>query len=79
MRKSFVTLCLSISLVFVASIGLAVFAQGHRRVGGYTRRSGTYIKSHYRTRADRTQRNNWSTRGNRNPYTGKRGARRARY
>ena len=54
-------------------------AKGGRRVSGYTRRNGTYVRSHRRTRANRTQRNNWSTRGNRNPYTGKRGYKRARW
>jgi hypothetical protein len=78
MKRSLVTLCVAMSLLIAASIGLSAFAQGSRRVGGYTRRNGTYVKPHYRTRADRTQRNNWSTKGNRNPYTGKRGTKRPR-
>jgi hypothetical protein len=65
--------------LLLASINIAAFAQGSTRVRGYTRRTGTYVQSHRRTRADRTQRNNWSTKGNVNPYTGKRGTKRARW
>lgn len=44
-------------------------------VGGYFRSSGTYVESYHRTAADFTKLNNYSTRGNINPYTGKRGTR----
>ena len=46
-------------------------------VRGYTKRSGTYVAPHRRTNADRTQRNNYSTKGNVNTYTGKAGTRSA--
>lgn len=39
-------------------------------VHGYTRRDGTYVQPHYRTAPDNTTRNNYSYRGNVNPYTG---------
>lgn len=41
------------------------------RVGGYTRGNGAYVHSYMRTAPDRTRLNNWSTKGNINPYTGK--------
>ena len=44
-------------------------------VGGYFRSSGTYVESYHRTAPDYTRLNNYSTRGNINPYTGKRGTR----
>lgn len=44
-------------------------------VNGYTRRAGTYVAPHYRSSPDRNFYNNWSTRGNMNPYTGQWGAR----
>lgn len=40
--------------------------------GGYTK-SGSYRQSHYRTSPNRTKSDNWSTKGNVNPYTGKKG------
>src|SRR5258707_1130918 len=42
-------------------------------VSGYSRSSGTYVAPHFRTAPDATKLNNWSTKGNVNPYTGKAG------
>jgi len=39
-------------------------------VRGYTRNNGTYVAPHYRSDANNTVRDNWSYRGNSNPYTG---------
>ena len=44
-------------------------------VSGYRRSNGTHVPSHYRTTADRSFHNNWSTKPNTNPYTGSRGTR----
>ena len=48
-------------------------------VRGYTRSDGGYVDSHRRSTANSTQYDNWSTRGNTNPYTGKRGTKTPRY
>ncbi len=67
-------LCLGLCL---ATIGVAdvssAFARPSAHVGGYTNRRSTYVAPHYRTTPDRSKINNWSSRGNVNPYTGKRG------
>lgn len=42
-------------------------------VKGYYRKDGTYVKGHYRSKKDNNPYNNWSTIGNTNPYTGKKG------
>lgn len=42
-------------------------------VKGYYRSNGTYVKSYQRTRPNNTVYDNYSTRGNINPYTGKMG------
>jgi hypothetical protein len=42
-------------------------------VQSYMRKNGTYVQAHRRTKADKTLSNNWSSFGNINPYTGKRG------
>jgi hypothetical protein len=42
-------------------------------VHGYTKKNGTYVKPHHRTRPNKTKKDNWSTKGNVNPYTGKKG------
>lgn len=44
-------------------------------VNGYTRDDGTYVSPHHRSAPDGDTSNNWSTRGNTNPYTGERGSR----
>ena len=46
-------------------------------VRGYTKKNGTYVAPHRQTNPDHTQTNNYSTRGNVNPYTGKAGTRTA--
>lgn len=43
------------------------------RVQGYTTKRGTTVAPYSRSTADRTRTNNWSTKGNTNPMTGKRG------
>jgi len=43
------------------------------RVKGYYRKDGTYVAPHYRSDPDGKFYNNWSTKGNVNPFTGKKG------
>jgi hypothetical protein len=54
-------------------VSITAFAQSHVRVRAYVKKDGTYVPSHYRTSKDYTKRNNWTTIGNVNPYTGKAG------
>lgn len=42
-------------------------------VKGYTRKDGTYVAPHERTSPNHTKNDNYSTKGNVNPYTGKEG------
>lgn len=42
-------------------------------VNGYFRKNGTYVQPHYRSDPDGDPSNNWTTRGNVNPYTGELG------
>jgi len=61
-----------LSLIFVlTSFGISFGQNVHVR--GYTKKNGTYVQPHYRSRPDGNVFNNWSTQGNTNPYTGKRG------
>ena len=66
-------------LVFLFIVLIAVtatMAQSHKYQRGYTRKSTvTYVTGHYKTRSDRTNHNNFSTRGRSNPYTGSKGYR----
>lgn len=50
---------------------LGAFADTY--VNGYYRSNGTYVQPHYRTDPNNTRLDNYSTKGNYNPYTGKYG------
>lgn len=43
------------------------------RVSGYVRKDGTYVAPHYRSAPNRLTLDNYSARGNHNPYTGRAG------
>lgn len=62
-------------IIFIFSFVVANSAKAYSsyRVNGYYRSSGTYVQPHYRTSPDSTRWNNYSTRGNYNPYTGRTG------
>ena len=48
-------------------------------VSGYTTKRGTHVAPHRQSNSDGTQRNNWSTKGNTNPTTGRAGTKTARH
>lgn len=58
---------LAILALLISSISQAEYVQGH-----YTQ-SGTYVQGYYRSEADSNPYNNYSARGNTNPYTGSQG------
>ena len=62
----FVLFCLAQSVTLEA-------ATGHHRVRGYTTKRGTHVRAHSRTNSNHTQRDNWSSRPNTNPFTRKPG------
>lgn len=49
--------------------------QSSTSVRSYTRKDGTRVEAHKRSTADGKFQNNWSTKGNQNPSTGKEGSR----
>ena len=62
---------LVLSLLMLSALATTAVAQVH--VNGYVRRDGTYVPPHDRSVPDGNPYNNWSTRGNVNPYTGQYG------
>lgn len=72
-RLIFIVCIISISF-FISSIDL--FAQVNSKsisVKGYYNKNGTYVQPYHRTAPNSTNRDNYSTKGNINPYTGKKG------
>jgi len=69
--RRFVFLILAISSLGLGSFfGLNLSAQGTVHVRGYYRANGTYVAPYNRTAPNSTKDDNWSTKGNVNPYTG---------
>lgn len=67
MKKIF---CMSMIIFFsLTSLSIA----GTVRVKGGVTKTGTYRQPSLRTVPNSTKLDNWSTRGNANPYTGKKG------
>lgn len=64
---------IAVSALVLAAATAPAFAQSSHLVQGYTRSNGTYVAPHYQTNADSTRMDNWTTRGNVNPYTGQEG------
>lgn len=71
--KCFATLLAFATFIFVSV--LPADAGGSVRVRGYYRKDGTYVRPHYRSAPDGIFSNNWSTKGNINPFTGEEGTR----
>lgn len=71
MRKALV----AILIFLILALGFSSFAEAKTtRVKGYYKpSSGKYIQPHYRTSPNKSRFDNWSTKGNYNPYTGKKG------
>tara|TARA_Y100001970_G_C14250949_1_gene871827 strand:+ start:1578 stop:1871 length:294 start_codon:yes stop_codon:yes gene_type:complete len=53
--------------------GATDMAQADVWVNGHYKNNGTYVQPHYRSSPNSSRLDNWSTRGNTNPYTGQRG------
>jgi len=77
MKRFVVALCFSLAmstLAFGYGYGTGSNPNNHY-VNPYVRSNGTYTPSHYQTNPNYTDRDNYGTRGNFNPYTGQRGMR----
>jgi hypothetical protein len=63
---------IKLAVIFILTFfTITVFASVS--VHGYTKGNGTYVTPHHRSDPNSTRLDNWSTKGNINPYTGKAG------
>ena len=60
-------------LILVIAMLVSTIAIADTYVKGYFKSNGTYVQPHHRSDPDSSVSNNWSTKGNVNPYTGKAG------
>lgn len=61
------------------SSGLSSSGTGSHSVRGHVRKDGTYVQPYRATNQNQTQRDNWSSKPNVNPNTGKPGSKEAQY
>jgi hypothetical protein len=73
----FRTLIILILFLIVTSV---TYAQSKKTVyvKSYTKKNGTHVTAHKRSSPNKTKSDNWSSKGNTNPYTGKRGTKKVK-
>lgn len=71
--KTYIVRFLAIAALLLNSLLYAQTNPNHVYVNSYYRSNGTYVEGYYRTAPNSTNRDNFSTVGNTNPYTGKPG------
>ena len=71
MRK-FVTIFIGVLLI-AGSFAISTEAKTIKIKSYYKPSIGKYINSYYKTSPNKTKLDNWSTKGNSNPFTGKKG------
>lgn len=69
------TKLLSLFLILTMGLNYAQENPNSTTVKSYTKKDGTHVESYKRTKSNRTERDNYSSKPNRNPYTGKKGTR----
>lgn len=67
------TLTLTIAVAMLSLISFAQVNSDYTYVNGYYKSNGTYVEGHYRTKPNNTNRDNYATKPNVNPWTGKQG------
>lgn len=60
-------------LLLILALALPLYAQRPKTVKPYVKKNGTYVQPHVKTTPNKTRVDNYSTKGNTNPYTGKKG------
>lgn len=71
--KKIISSVVVLFLLLFLSLQIASKAEAVRRVKGYTTKKGTYVAPHFQSTPNRSKFDNFSTKGNSNPYTGKKG------
>lgn len=60
-------------ILAVILLSTATLAMADTYVQGYTKKNGTYVEPHYRSESNGTKLDNYSSKGNSNPYNGNQG------
>lgn len=65
------------AILVLMSFSVATSEAKSTRVKSSITKTGTYRSPHVRTSPNKTKTDNWSTKGNVNPYTGKKGTKKS--
>ncbi len=60
-------------IIAITLLCLTTTAMADKYVNGYVKRDGTYVEGHFKSDANNSKFDNYSTQGNTNPYTGQKG------
>lgn len=60
-------------IIMAVILAMPVIVQADKRVNGYTRSDGTYVQPYTRSDSNQYKYDNYSSKGNSNPYTGSQG------
>ncbi len=79
MRKQLLVVLLALAFVTSSAFAKKVGSGGggSHSVKGHVKKNGTYVQPHRSTNPNHTQRDNWSSKPNTNPNTGKPGTKEA--
>jgi len=66
-----ITFVIAIVALVMVAVSVPSSVDARVRVRGYYRSSGTYVQPHYRTNSNSYKYDNYSYKGNYNPYTGR--------
>ena len=66
-------LVLSLIAALANAKNSSAYSGGSHSVRGHVKKDGTYVPPHHATNPNNTQRDNWTSKPNVNPYTGKEG------
>ena len=79
MSKQLLIVLLAIAFTSSSAIAKKVGSggSGSHSVKGHVKKNGTYVQPHRATNPNQTQRDNWPSKPNVNPYTSKPGAKEA--
>jgi hypothetical protein len=62
-----------LGFLLLGLFGFTSNSEALTRVKGYTKKSGTYVMPHYKSTSNKVKYDNYSSKGNSNPFTGKKG------
>ena len=60
-------------IITILLLLIAQYSSAQKRTEGYTKKNGTYVAPHFKTKSNKSKHDNYSTKGNTNPFTGKKG------